>query len=128
MATSHYVWKVRAFCDGEWVGLFNTFPDSESAWTAVEVMWDMMVQAGDYDTVEVIRTIAFRRILPNSVLKWRALYQRLGELLYQRRALYQRLGALAQRDDIRALAQRALYRRLFLDGIDEIDIRASALP
>jgi hypothetical protein len=121
MATSHYVWKVRAFCDGDWVGLFNTFPDSESAWTAVEVMWDMMVQAGDYDTVEVIRTIAFRRILPNSVLKWRALYQRLGELLYQRRALYQRLGALAQRDD-------TLYRRLFLDGIDEIDIRASALP
>ena len=82
----------------------------------MEVMWDMMVQAGDYDTVEVIRTIAFRRILPNSVLKWRALYQRLGELLYQRRALYQRLGALAQRDDIRALAQRALHRQLFLDG------------
>ena len=119
MVTSHYVWKVRAFCDGEWVGLFNTFPDSESAWTAVVVFWDMMVDAGDYDTVEVIRTIAFRRILPNSVLKWRALYQRLGELLYQRRALYQSLGALAQRDDIRALA---------LMGIDEIDIRASALP
>ena len=65
MVTSHYVWKVRAFCDGEWVGLFNTFPDSESAWTAVVMFWDMMVDAGDYDTVEVIRTIAFRR-MPNS--------------------------------------------------------------
>jgi hypothetical protein len=84
MVTSHYVWKVRAFCDGEWVGLFNAFPDSESAWTAVVIFWDMLVDAGDYDTVEVIRTIAFRR-MPNSVLKWRALAQK--------------WRALAQRDD-----------------------------
>jgi hypothetical protein len=62
MVTSHYVWVVRAFSRREgWVRLFNQFPDSETAWTAVVFFWNMMVLAGDYSTIEAIRTISFIR-------------------------------------------------------------------
>jgi hypothetical protein len=63
MPTSHYVWVVLAFSDDEngWVRVFNQFRDEELAWTAVALFWDLMVEHGDYFTVDVIRTISFKR-------------------------------------------------------------------
>jgi len=63
MPTSHYVWVVRAFSDDEngWVRVFRQFRDEELAWTAVALFWDLMVEHGDYFTVDVIRTISFKR-------------------------------------------------------------------
>jgi hypothetical protein len=64
MPTSHYVWVVRAFSmhdDEGWVRVFNQFRDEELAWTAVALFWDLMVEHGDYFTVDVIRTISFKR-------------------------------------------------------------------
>ena len=65
MPTSHYVWVVRAFSQRDdengWVRVFNQFRDEELAWTAVALFWDLMVEHGDYFTVDVIRTISFKR-------------------------------------------------------------------
>ena len=67
MPTSRYVWVVRAFSQRDdengWVRSIpiNQFRDEELAWTAVAFFWDLMVEHGDYFTVEVIRTISFKR-------------------------------------------------------------------
>ena len=67
MPTSHYVWVVLGFSqrDGGWVRVFNQFRDEELAWTAVAFFWDLMVEHGGYSTVDVIRTISFRRGVRN---------------------------------------------------------------
>ena len=56
------VWIVLAFSprDGGWMRIFDTFKVQRYAWQAVEFFWQLMVLHGDYETVEVKRTIAFR--------------------------------------------------------------------
>ena len=56
------VWIIRALSprDGGWVRCFGRFPSQELAWGLVEFMWEMIVNAGDYETIEVVRTIAFQ--------------------------------------------------------------------
>ena len=44
-----------------WTRIVGHFHSDEDAWRGVETMWDMMVLAGDYVTVEVVKTIAFRK-------------------------------------------------------------------
>ena len=58
---AHFIWIVKAFSprDGGWVRMFGAFRSEEAAWTAVTLFWDMMVRAGDYQTIKVVKTIAF---------------------------------------------------------------------
>ena len=55
-----FVWTVRAYSprDGGWVRVFCHFHNESQAWEAVILFWDMMVDAGDYKTLDVRRTIA----------------------------------------------------------------------
>jgi hypothetical protein len=39
-----------------WGGHFSS---QEAAWQGVLLFWDLMVLAGDYITVDVVRTVAF---------------------------------------------------------------------
>ena len=57
-----YVWIVLAFSprDGGWVRIFEQFNVQRKAWQAVIFFWPVMVLSGDYETMEVKRTIAFR--------------------------------------------------------------------
>ena len=58
-----FVFVVRALSprDGDWVRLFQNFRTEEDAWTAVTIFWLLMTISNDYVTVEVKRTISFRR-------------------------------------------------------------------
>ena len=53
-------WSPR---DGGWVRFlpegFSNFKSEEIAWEAIQFFWHMMVLAGDYVTVDVVRTTAF---------------------------------------------------------------------
>ena len=46
--------------DGGHVRLFGHFKNERSAWTAVQMFWPLIVEAGDYTTIDVVRTISFR--------------------------------------------------------------------
>ena len=63
-----YVFVVYAVSprDGGRVQLFRHFKTEKAAWEAIEIFWDMMVAAGDYTTIDVKRTIAFRWRLRHS--------------------------------------------------------------
>ena len=56
-----YVFVVRALSphDGGWVRCFGVFRREEDAWMLITASWGMMVSAGDYQTIEVVRTIRF---------------------------------------------------------------------
>ena len=58
---AHFVWVIRAYSprDGGWVLFLGHFPREEDAWNAVTLFWDLMVEASDYVTVDVVKTIAF---------------------------------------------------------------------
>ena len=58
-----YVWYVQAFSprDGGWVRWFGHFRSEEMAWLMVTMLWEMIVDAGDYETIEVRRTLTWRR-------------------------------------------------------------------
>ncbi len=58
---ARYRWAAYAFSPGNggWVR-FNFGARTETeGWTFVEQFWDLMVLAGDYETVDVKRTICF---------------------------------------------------------------------
>ena len=60
---ARYIWVVRALSprDGGWVRcLAKMFLSEEEAWTMVLAFWEPMVNARDYVTIEVVKTIAFR--------------------------------------------------------------------
>ena len=63
VSSARSVWAVRALCprDGGWVRVFHYFRSQQHAWQLVQLMWDMMVMAGDYVTVDVFRTIKFEK-------------------------------------------------------------------
>ena len=60
---ARYVWYCVGFSprDGGWVrfGFFRYCSSEEMAWESICWLWDLMVLAGDYITVDVRRTIAF---------------------------------------------------------------------
>ena len=58
---ARFVWIVLVYSprDGGWVRLADHFRSGEMAWQFVVLMWDMMIAAGDYETVDVKKTIAF---------------------------------------------------------------------
>ena len=64
---ARFVWIVLALSprDGGWQRLGvpgpfpRHFPTQEMAWEFVELMWDLFVEAGDYVTIDVRKTIAF---------------------------------------------------------------------
>ena len=64
------VFVVRALSprDGGWKRVFRQFRTGEEAWLAVTQFWPLMVLSGDYVTVEVLRTVSFRRL--RRVLTW----------------------------------------------------------
>ena len=57
-----YAWVIVALSprDGGWVRFGNQCRSEELGWKAVEFLWDLMVLAGDYVTVDVKKTISFR--------------------------------------------------------------------
>ena len=59
----HYMFIIKALSprDGGWVRFLpdSNFKSEEIAWEAIQIFWHMMVVAGDYVTVDVVRTIAF---------------------------------------------------------------------
>ena len=59
---AEYVFVVYAVSprDGGLVRFFRYFKTEKSAWEAIVLIWDMMVAAGDYSSIDVKRTIAFR--------------------------------------------------------------------
>ncbi len=61
---ARYVWIVRAFSprDGGWVRVFGSFRSEQLAWNAIEFFWEMIVESGDYESLEVKRTISFREL------------------------------------------------------------------
>ena len=61
MKKPRYCWVVCALSprDGGWVRWFEHFREQETAWEAVCWFWDLAVDAGDYDTIKVVRTIKF---------------------------------------------------------------------
>ena len=58
-----YVLYAQAFSprDGGWVRWFGHFRSEEMAWLMVTKLWEMIVDAGDYETIEVRRTLTWRR-------------------------------------------------------------------
>ena len=54
------VWIVLAYSpqDGGWVRMGGHFRSRETGWQFVELMWELMIHAGDYETVDVKKTIA----------------------------------------------------------------------
>ena len=66
---AHYIWIVKAYSprDDGWVRmhfLYDFFLNQEDGWKAVEMFWPLMERAGDYTSVDVIRTIKFKRECP----------------------------------------------------------------
>ena len=62
---ARFVWVVRALSprDGGWVRcLAKMFLSEEDAWKMVLIVWEFMVNAGDYVTIEVVKTIALRKL------------------------------------------------------------------
>ena len=59
---SVFVWIVKALPAGEdeWVRLFKHFRQEEEAWLAILVLAPLFEVAGDYDQLQVVRTVAFR--------------------------------------------------------------------
>jgi hypothetical protein len=59
---AHYAWIVKAFSprDGGWVRLLSSWPSETDAWQFVQMTWAMMVEAGDYESLDVCKTILFR--------------------------------------------------------------------
>ena len=57
-----YAWVVRALGprDGGWLRFFGSFHTENAAWTAVEMFWDLITGAGDYETIDVVGTISLR--------------------------------------------------------------------
>jgi len=62
---ARFVWVIKALSprDGGWVrwacGGMGHFETEEDAWRFVIAMWGVAVAAGDYETMDVVRTIAF---------------------------------------------------------------------
>ena len=58
---ARYVWVVRALSprDGGWVRMGEYFPTEQAGWEYIELFWVMFVLAGDYITLDVVRTIRF---------------------------------------------------------------------
>ena len=58
---ARYVWVVKAYSprDGGWVRWFKGFDNEREAWEAVEMFWSLAVLSGDYETVDIVKTIAF---------------------------------------------------------------------
>ena len=56
------IWVCKAYSprDGGWVRSFGSFPTETDAWNLIVAMWDMIVRHGDYETIKVVRTVAFR--------------------------------------------------------------------
>ena len=56
-----FVWIVLAYSprDGGWVRMGEHLPSRETAWQFVVLMWEFIILARDYDTVDVKKTIAF---------------------------------------------------------------------
>ena len=54
------VWIVLAYSprDGGWVRMGGHFRSRETGWQFVELMWELMIHAGYYETVDVKKTIA----------------------------------------------------------------------
>ena len=62
---ARYIWVVRALSprDGGWVRCIGKwFKSEEDAWEMVLQFWPLMVNAGNYVTIEVVKTIAFREL------------------------------------------------------------------
>ena len=58
---ARYVWVVKAYSprDGGWVRWFKNFANERDAWMAVEMFWSLAVLSDDYETVDIVKTIAF---------------------------------------------------------------------
>ena len=58
---ARFAWVIKALSprDGGWVHVFGDFKNEEMAWTAIQMFCDLMVAAGDYVTINVVKTIRF---------------------------------------------------------------------
>ena len=57
-----YVLRALSPRDGGWVRLGGNHCSEKRAWKFVEVMWPLLVLHEDYVTIEVVRTITFKKI------------------------------------------------------------------
>lgn len=60
---ARFVWLIRAYScrDGEWKRFIGHFPTYQDALMAVHFIWPLVVLAGDYHDIDIIKTIAFER-------------------------------------------------------------------
>ena len=58
---ARYIFFCRGFSprDGGWVRFGGTFNDEETGWKCIILIWPMIVDHGDYVTVDVKKTITF---------------------------------------------------------------------
>ena len=54
-----YVTRARKLPDGIWEPVWGYFRSQDAAWKTVDILFPIMKKKGDYDVVEVIRTIRF---------------------------------------------------------------------
>ena len=74
MLRARYVWIVIALSprDGGWVRMFGKFRTENDAWRAVHWFLPLMELAGDYVSVDVVKTISFH----GRVQAWRRAWRR----------------------------------------------------